>query len=242
MFNQEKKIKTIIRRKFLQACGYRLLLILCISMFILFLMIVSFIIFNVSYKSSQRDRINGYDEIVKVANIFSSIFISATFVATGLKYAQELKLSRKKSGHDFLVNTFLGRIAELRQKLKEIGIDPYRANSTEYYRYYYDCVARSLIEPHGRDELIIQSLLNNLEYMCLAVFEGIIDEQMARNSEENLIFIYWRLFYPYIQEIRDTHYQDAWIYIDIIMRRWKPKEYQEIVTNIGIFLEGQKRN
>jgi hypothetical protein len=209
----------------------RILFIISLSLFSIALLFIGLNIYLISLNGIQKERISGYDEMAKVASTISSFFITSSFVLTALKYAQESYINRTNSGHEFLVNTFLGRITDLREKLSE-KIDPYNIKNLSYY----DCVDLYLLDPYDGDDILIKSLLNNLEYLCLAIHEGVIDEQIARDAEENLLFVYWKWFYPYIMEMRINHYDEAWAYIDVMVRKWKPKEAEEVIKSTTILL------
>lgn len=174
-------------------------------------------------------RLSKLDELSKVATTLSAFFIAATFAITGQKYRQEASLNRKLEGNEFLVSIILGRLTEYRIKLSK-KVDPY-GTRTDGSQSYITSIDRNLLEPYGRDDIIIKSFLNHLEYMCLAIHEGIIDEAIVRESQENMLFLYWKWFYPYIVEMREKHYPEAWILIDYMVFRWKRKAAETVVRD-----------
>lgn len=192
-----------------------------------FLAITAHQIYTAYLAEEAQVRLSKLDEISKVATTLSAFFIAATFAITGQKYRQEAGLNRKLEGNQFLVSIILGRLTEYRIKLSK-KVDPY-GSRTDGSQSYTTSISCNLLDPYGRDDIIIKSFLNHLEYMCLAIHEGIIDEAIVRESQENMLFIYWKWFYPYIIEMREKHYHEAWILIDYMVFRWK-REAAETVA------------
>jgi hypothetical protein len=52
---------------------------------------------------------------------------------------------------------------------------------------------------------------------------------MVRESQENMLFLYWKWFYPYILEMRSKYYPEAWILIDYMMFRWRRAAAKAVV-------------
>jgi hypothetical protein len=173
------------------------------------------------------ERIARLDELSKIATTLSAIFIAATFVVTGHKYREEASLRRKLEGNEFLVSIILGRVTDYRMRLRN-KVDPYGTSGRGAVSYERS-VSAGLLRPHGRDEILIKSFLNHLEYMCLAIHEGIIDEGFVKDSQENILFLYWKWFYPYITEMRASYYKEAWMGIDYMVYRWRRKEAEDVV-------------
>jgi hypothetical protein len=188
--------------------------------------------------NSQATKIERVNELWRITSIISANFAIVGFFVTVTKYFIDSHFNRKKSGHDFLINIFLGRITELRQQLKESDVNPYSMESMSYTQ----CVAYSKIDPYGKHEILINSFLNHLEYMCLAIYEGLIDEKMAKDAEENILFIYWKWFYPYICEFRRKYYPEAWIFIDVMIKRWKPQEAEKVIRQTQECLKINQHN
>ncbi|WP_181256700.1 DUF4760 domain-containing protein [Merismopedia glauca] len=165
--------------------------------------------------SPRDDKMKMYDDGSKILTTFTVIvgFIVA---------AQEVKLNRQKAAHEFFINSILGKVTEIREQLKD-KID------TKELIFYEQAVALGKLKPDGEDKILMRTLLNYLDYMCIAIQQGIVDEEIAFNSAKYVLFNTWKWFYPYIKEIRQKQgMKDAWNAIDEVLKDWAGSFYQKV--------------
>jgi hypothetical protein len=217
MFENIIKFYRCIKKTIIRLLDNPLLFLVVIILIIVIIIVAGY--HNYISINDANKRITVYEEISKIASIVTAIVLTSTFILTSTKYWLDSYQNRRRFAHEFLMNIFLGRVADIRQKLNE-KIDPYSRKNQSYY----DCVREGILIPYNSDDLDIKNFLNHLEYMCIAVNEGLIDEAIARDSEENLLYIHWKWFYPYMLEQREKYYPEAWIFIDKIVQKWKGKE------------------
>lgn len=229
--DQFKAFRRLGRRRWKEVHLNRALTFVIIAIVIFFLVITFHQIYSAYQINKPQDRVLKLDELSKVATTLSAFFIAATFAITGQKYRQEASLNRKLEGNEFLVSIILGRLTDYRAKLNK-KVDPY-GSRTDGSQSYAESVSKQLLDPYGRDDILIKSFLNHLEYMCLAIHEGIIDEAIVKESQENMLFLYWKWFYPYIAEMRRKHYSEAWILIDYMVFRWRRRAAESVVHSFN---------
>jgi hypothetical protein len=225
--DQFKAFRRLGRRRWKEVHLNRALTFVIIVIVVFFLVITFHQIHSAYLVEKAQDRILKLDELSKVATTLSAFFIAATFAITGQKYRQEASLNRKIEGNEFLVSIILGRLTDYRMKMNR-KVDPY-GSRTDGSQSYLESVKNQLLDPYGKDDILIKSFLNHLEYMCLAIHEGIIDEAIVKESQENMLFLYWKWFYPYIVDMRNRHYPEAWILIDYMVFRWRRSAAESVV-------------
>jgi hypothetical protein len=158
-------------------------------------------------RSDKSLSIKSADEITKLAE---KILLLSTGGATLIRGFQEIYRARRKSAHEFLVGTILDKAIKIRDDLALSGID------------MYGCVCQNNAITDGDKKYKIISFLNHLDYMCIAIENEIIDEDLAKDSAKYLIINSWKYFENAIKQFRVEKQSDnAWDKIENKYSSWK---------------------
>ena len=150
-----------------------------------------------------------------VALVLSSI--STLGVATGalLLYYQirgQHEWNRRKAAHD-LVFRITEDLRPLRRQL-EGKIDVYDDRQT-----YLDLKERLDKEDH----VVLDHILNVLENSCVAIKDGVADEDLIYNSFSGILLAYWRWAEPYVKQERAKS-SLFWCEIIPFCERWSSRD------------------
>jgi len=122
--------------------------------------------------------------------------------------AKEHDWNRRKSAHDLIVETSLGRFGEIRRQL-ESGIDIYDEKKT--------CADVQLSDAQ---KVQLDAALNFLENICLSIKNNVVDEDIMFDAVAEILVGYHRWARPYITHWRKVS-DDFWSEIDPFEERWR---------------------
>jgi hypothetical protein len=157
------------------------------------------------------------------------VAISALLLYLQIRRSHEW--NRRRAAHDLIFDSNIGRFRELRNKLED-RIKIHDTNTT------YTTDKGKL---NDADTLVLESILNYLENVCLAVKNHVVDEDIAYECLVAILVSYRRWADPYIRSVRGI---EALFYIDIdsVAERWdKRKEDAEAQMRAQAVAPGKMR-
>ena len=165
--------------------------------------------------------IYGRDQKLAMYADGSSFFTTFTVIIGLVVGAREVQNNRRQAAHKFLLENILKEVTEIREKLKG------KIHTTTYAK----AVRYSKLDPYGEDQILIRSLLNNLDYMCVAIENKIIEEELALKTTKYFLLSTWAWFYPYISNLRsEKGFKEAWKSIDKVIERNFPKQHEKVIS------------
>jgi hypothetical protein len=194
----ERKILTVIFYVFLTAS-------VVASGIMIFRILSSFCLLNPTVKPEDNVEFSVYEKKIDLIEKLVLLLGGGTTVLGGLR---EIQLNRSKSSHEFLVNSILEKAIKIRDELPN---DIYDNPCSK------DLITKDL---QGSKKKVI-SFLNYLDYMCVAIDKGIIEEELVKSSAQYLIIKSWVHFKPAIEEFRNNKTaKNAWKEIEKKAKAW----------------------
>ncbi len=139
-----------------------------------------------------------------------------------VEYRKNHEWNRRKAAHDLLFDASAGKFRDVRDKLEsKIAIhDPAETYATSKGRLSVE------------DHLYLDTALNYLENVCLAVKNGVADEAIIFESLAAVILAYHRWAHPYIRQCRSLH-QCIWVELDPYANKWSKQLTERTQRVIG---------
>lgn len=136
--------------------------------------------------------------------------------------------NRRRTAHDLIFQSYIGHFSDLRAKL-EHKINIY--DETENYN-------EKKAELDEADHKVLDSILNYLDNVCLAVKDHVVSEDIIFDCLAGILLGYKRWAKPYIQSMRAQNPR-VWIELDNHKVRTWPEKREQIIS--GLVQEGERK-
>jgi len=144
--------------------------------------------------------------IIAIANL---TVLSAVAVLAWLQIRKTQEWNRRQVTLGLLTEWDVGRMRELRDRL-ESKVDIYDSASN------YDSEKENL---NKQDHMALDSVLNALDNVGLAIRHNILDERMCYDCLSGIVAGYWRWANPYISQNKQIDIR-LWDELDPLVARW----------------------
>jgi hypothetical protein len=186
------------------------------SIFMIFMILRSWCSLNPTVKPEDNVEFSIHEKKIDLIEKLILLLGGGTTILGGLR---EIQLNRSKSSHEFLVNSILEKAIKIRDELPH---DIYDNPCSE------DLITNDL---QGLKKKVI-SFLNYLDYMCIAIDKGIIEEELVKSSAQYLIIKSWNHFKPAIVKFRnDKEAEHAWEGIEKKAEAWGRNDTTQGLTS-----------
>lgn len=149
-------------------------------------------------ESEKQEKI--YEMVTRPINLTEKILLLLGGGTTLIAGLREIQLNRLKSAHEFVINNILCEVIKLRDWLAVHRHNIYSQNP---------CADVHAITKGDEVSYKIISLLNQLDYMCIAINTEIVDEELIEKSAKYLLINTWRYFLPAINRFCERN-PNAW--------------------------------
>lgn len=166
-----------------------------------------------------------------ILNLLLSLLTFIALVTSAILFYRQMssnhEWNRRRTAHDLIFQSYIGHFSELRAKL-EHKINIY--DEAEDYN-------KKKSELDDRDHKILNSILNFLDNVCLAIKNNVVTEEIIFDCLAGILIAYSRWAKPYIQTKRAINPR-VWIEIDPYVKDWEKKK-KEILD--GMVKEGKRK-
>lgn len=172
--------------------------------------------------SSQADRGQFGDMFGAVNSLFSGLAFAGVGIALLLHLTEISKAhewNRRRSAHELTFEVSLGKFGDIRRLFEaDDRINIWDKNQTVATRTNADGTPKKLTRT---EQLQLDAILNFHENVCLAIKNGVVDEEIVYRALSDIVIAYYRWAGPYIKDCRANEGSEFWIETDPYELRWR---------------------